>query len=385
MKTFSNEQALTILKDLIAIKSVNDHEKVVATYLHDLLAKYGIDSEIRTVHGDRANLVAEIGSGKPVLGVSGHMDVVEAKENNWTSDPFTMIERDGLLFGRGITDMKAGLAAVVITMIELHQQGLPKKGTIRLLTTMGEEIGEDGSKTLFSEGSMDDVDGLIIAEPSGYSIGYAEKGSMDIKFTSKGIASHSSAPDKGFNAIDALMNFLNDANKIFRDKNIGSDTMGPLTFNTTIINGGVQVNSIPALATAEASVRTVPEYDNQKVIATLHNLIEKHNQSGAQISFEVYMNAIPISMDKNNILVLQIKKLMEQYTTEEIKINPIAPATDANYLMRGKTHNFPFIITGPGNDTAHQVNESLEKQMYFNFIDIFETLFVEFLEKSILK
>src|SRR5699024_1843645 len=156
MKTFSNEQALTILKDLIAIKSVNDHEKVVATYLHDLLAKYGIDSEIRTVHGDRANLVAEIGSGKPVLGVSGHMDVVEAKENNWTSDPFTMIERDGLLFGRGITDMKAGLAAVVITMIELHQQGLPKKGTIRLLATMGEEIGEDGSKTLFSEGSMDD-------------------------------------------------------------------------------------------------------------------------------------------------------------------------------------------------------------------------------------
>jgi len=77
MGHISEAQSLDILKNLIAIESVNDKEKTVATYLQELLAQYDIKSEIKTIRGDRANLIAEIGHGKPVLGVSGHMDVVD--------------------------------------------------------------------------------------------------------------------------------------------------------------------------------------------------------------------------------------------------------------------------------------------------------------------
>lgn len=377
---FSEEQALDILRKLIAIKSVNDHEKQVASYLQDLLHQYNIDSEIQVVRGNRANLVAEIGHGKPVLGISGHMDVVAPGNlDDWNSDPFVMTEKNGMLYGRGITDMKAGLAALIISMIELHEEGLPKQGTIRLMATMGEEVGEEGSGYFYQKGLMDDVDGLVIAEPSGYNIGHAEKGSMDIKFTSKGKASHSSMPEKGYNAIDPLMQLLIEANNIFRSKDIKRDAMGPLTFNTTIIDGGTQVNSIPESATAEVNVRTIPEYGNQEVIDVLNQMIKKYNQQGAQIKMDVYMNEIPVSMQPDNSLVQLTANLMKQYTDDEIHISPITAVTDASNLVKDKPSDFPFIISGPGNDTPHQVNESLDRQMFFNFIKLYEQLFVEFL------
>lgn len=383
MKFFTEEQSLDVLKDLVAIKSDNDNELKVASYLKDLLAKYDIESEIKIIRDNRANLVAEIGHGKPVLGISGHMDVVAAGNlDDWNSDPYQLTEKDGQLYGRGATDMKSGLAALIITMIELHHQGLPQKGTIRLMATMGEEVGEEGSGYFLKDGSMDDVDGLVIGEPSGYNIGYAEKGSMDIKFTSKGKASHSSMPEKGFNAIDPLMNLLIDANKTFRDENIKHDSISPLIFNTTLINGGTQVNSIPDHAEAEINARTIPEYDNQKVIDVLNDLIKKYNDQGAKISFDAYMNEFPVLMDPKNALVAPMKKLMEQYTNEEVHVTPISAVTDASNLVQKKPSDLPFLIAGPGNDTPHQINEHVDKQMYLNFIDIYEKLFIDFLDNT---
>lgn len=383
MKFFTEEQSLDVLKDLVAIKSDNDNELKVASYLKDLLAKYDIESEIKIIRDNRANLVAEIGHGKPVLGISGHMDVVAAGNlDDWNSDPYQLTEKDGQLYGRGATDMKSGLAALIITMIELHHQGLPQKGTIRLMATMGEEVGEEGSGYFLKDGSMDDVDGLVIGEPSGYNIGYAEKGSMDIKFTSKGKASHSSMPEKGFNAIDPLMNLLIDANKTFRDENIKHDSISPLIFNTTLINGGTQVNSIPDHAEAEINARTIPEYDNQKVIDVLNDLVKKYNDQGAKISFDAYMNEFPVLMDPKNALVAPMKKLMEQYTNEEVHVTPISAVTDASNLVQKKPSDLPFLIAGPGNDTPHQINEHVDKQMYLNFIDIYEKLFIDFLDNT---
>lgn len=140
------QEYVEILSDIIKIKSVNDNELEVAEYLKNLFQKNGIDSQIIPIKGKRANLVAEIGEGSPVLAVSGHMDVVDPGDvAAWDSDPFTLTEKDDKFFGRGITDMKSGLAALVIAMIELKKQGLPKKGTVRLLATTGEEVGEEGS------------------------------------------------------------------------------------------------------------------------------------------------------------------------------------------------------------------------------------------------
>ncbi|WP_347401899.1 M20/M25/M40 family metallo-hydrolase [Desemzia sp. C1] len=119
MSVFTEQQKLTILEDLVAINSVNENEIEVAEYLKKLFAEYGIDSTIVPVTETRVNLVAEIGSGSPVFGISGHMDVVSPGDvSNWSTDPFVLTEKDGKLYGRGANDMKSGLAALAIAMIE---------------------------------------------------------------------------------------------------------------------------------------------------------------------------------------------------------------------------------------------------------------------------
>lgn len=404
MKSFNESQCMNILRKLVAINSVNDNEITVAKYIQDLLAQNNIKSTIKDIHGNRANLVAEIGHGKPVLAFTGHMDTVAPGNlDDWKTDPFTLSEKDGTIYGRGVCDMKSGLAAAVIAMIELHKQGLPKQGTIKLLATMSEEVGEEGSRYFLDDGDMDDVDGLIVGEPTGYNMSFDEKGSMDIKVTSKGKTSHSSMPQFGYNAIDALINFLTEANRLFRQETNNHDTMGPLVFDTTTITGGTQVNSIPNLAQADINVRTIPEFNNQQVIEQMNQLVDKYNQRGAHIALDVYMNEDPVSMAKDNLLVPLTIDAMKQYTSGNVSyLNDTSTnmgqllqkynngdmfvfanpgITDASNLVKNKPTDFPFIVAGPGNLSSHKVNEELDKQMFFNFIDIYENLMTEFLDK----
>ncbi len=107
LSKFSEEEKIQLLADIVEMDTVNDNEIEVCEYLKDLLEKHDIESEILEVEGKRANLVAEIGSGSPVLAISGHMDVVDiGDKNEWSYDPFKLTEEDGKLYGRGTTDME---------------------------------------------------------------------------------------------------------------------------------------------------------------------------------------------------------------------------------------------------------------------------------------
>ncbi len=380
MAVLSEAERLQIFSDLIAIKSVNTDEVKVADYLKALFAKHGIEASVIPIEGTRADLMAEVGSGKPVLGISGHMDVVSAgDESQWTSDPFTLTEREGKLYGRGAADMKSGLAAMVIAMIEIKERHLLKRGTIRLMAPMGEEVGELGSRTFATNGSMDDVDALIIGEPSGYRIAYAHKGSMDIRLTSTGKAAHSSMPEQGKNAIDPLIELLHDANKAFRETDKQSDLLGKLSFNTTIFQGGNQVNSIPEKAVAEINVRTIPEFDNDVVETTLDNLIATQTEQGAKIDKDTYMSQPSVETSGNSSLVKLAEKIGANYAGHDISAGAIPAVTDASNMLKDKPSSFPFIIFGPGSESVHQVDEYVDKQMYLNFIDLYTNLFTQYL------
>lgn len=379
MAVFSDEQRLQIFKDLIAIQSVNTDEEEVSVYLKNLFGRHGISATIVPVSDRRTDLTAEIGTGNPVLGVSGHMDVVSPGDaSQWTSDPFTLTERDGKLYGRGAADMKSGLAAMVIAMIEIHDQGLLNKGRIRLMATMGEEVGELGSRTFAYNGSMKDVDALIIGEPSGYRIAYAHKGSMDIRLTSTGKAAHSSMPEQGYNAIDPLIDLLHNANHQFRTADKKNALLGDLSFNTTIFQGGDQVNSIPAEAVAELNIRTIPEFDNDVVDKQLGQLVQQQNTNGAKITKETYMSQPSVETTGDKRLIDLAQKIGKLYAEKDIPSGAIPAVTDASNLLRDKPKDFPFIIFGPGSDSVHQIDEFVDKQMYFNFIEIYQKLFTEY-------
>lgn len=132
----NREEKIQILQDIIRIQTVNDNEKEAAAYYKDLLAKHDIDSKIVEYSPTRHNLVAEIKGENPgkVLVFSGHMDVVGIGDiDDWNYPPFDAVIENGKMYGRGTTDMKAGLTALLIAMIEVKKSGQLKHGTIRLV------------------------------------------------------------------------------------------------------------------------------------------------------------------------------------------------------------------------------------------------------------
>ena len=376
MKRFTEEEKLQILADLIAIKSVNENEIEVANYLKDLFAEYGIESKIVPVTKTRVNLVAEIGSGSPVIGISGHMDVVSAgDESEWKSDPFVMTERNGNLYGRGTNDMKSGLVNLALTMIELKANNELKNGTVRFMATTGEEVGGAGSKKLYEEGFMDDVDYLWVAEPSPETIIYSHKGSLNFRITSLGEAAHSSMPHLGYNAINPIMKYLLELDEKLNNDPRSNEVLGKLVMSTTILNAGNQVNSIPEKAVAEINVRTIAEFDNDEVIALFKETAEKYNQEGSKIHVEVTMSLPSVFTTGKSDMVELTKELGKKYLDLDIKVEGSPGVTDASNLLRGKDASFPFMMYGPGETKmAHKTDEYVRKDYYLAFFDIYREL-----------
>ncbi|HHE7740558.1 TPA: ArgE/DapE family deacylase [Staphylococcus aureus] len=407
MTTFSEKEKIQLLADIVELQTENNNEIDVCNYLTDLFDKYDIKSEILKVNEHRANIVAEIGNGSPILALSGHMDVVDAgNQDNWSYPPFQLTEKDGKLYGRGTTDMKGGLMALVVSLIELKEQNELPHGTIRLLATAGEEKEQEGAKLLADKGYLDDVDSLIIAEPTGSGIYYAHKGSMSCKVTATGKAVHSSVPFIGDNAIDTLLEFYNlfkekyselkqqdtkhelDVAPMFKSligKEISEEDANyasGLTAVCSIINGGKQFNSVPDEASLEFNVRPVPEYDNDFIESFFQNII--NNVDSNKLSLDIPSNHRPVTSDKNSKLITTIKDVASSYVEQdEIFVSALVGATDASSFLGDNKDNVDLAIFGPGNPLmAHQIDEYIEKDMYLKYIDIFKEASIQYLKEK---
>lgn len=407
MTTFSEKEKIQLLADIVELQTENNNEIDVCNYLTDLFDKYDIKSEILKVNEHRANIVAEIGNGSPILALSGHMDVVDAgNQDNWSYPPFQLTEKDGKLYGRGTTDMKGGLMALVVSLIELKEQNELPHGTIRLLATAGEEKEQEGAKLLADKGYLDDVGGLIIAEPTGSGIYYAHKGSMSCKVTATGKAVHSSVPFIGDNAIDTLLEFYNlfkekyselkqqdtkhelDVAPMFKSligKEISEEDANyasGLTAVCSIINGGKQFNSVPDEASLEFNVRPVPEYDNDFIESFFQNIINDVDSN--KLSLDIPSNHRPVTSDKNSKLITTIKDVASSYVEQdEIFVSALVGATDASSFLGDNKDNVDLAIFGPGNPLmAHQIDEYIEKDMYLKYIDIFKEASIQYLKEK---
>ncbi|HDC8149845.1 TPA: ArgE/DapE family deacylase [Staphylococcus aureus] len=407
MTTFSEKEKIQLLADIVELQTENNNEIDVCNYLTDLFDKYDIKSEILKVNEHRANIVAEIGNGSPILALSGHMDVVDAgNQDNWSYPPFQLTEKDGKLYGRGTTDMKGGLMALVVSLIELKEQNELPHGTIRLLATAGEEKEQEGAKLLADKGYLDDVDGLIIAEPTGSGIYYAHKGSMSCKVTATGKAVHSSVPFIDDNAIDTLLEFYNlfkekyselkqqdtkhelDVAPMFKSligKEISEEDANyasGLTAVCSIINGGKQFNSVPDEASLEFNVRPVPEYDNDFIESFFQNIINDVDSN--KLSLDIPSNHRPVTSDKNSKLITTIKDVASSYVEQdEIFVSALVGATDASSFLGDNKDNVDLAIFGPGNPLmAHQIDEYIEKDMYLKYIDIFKEASIQYLKEK---
>lgn len=379
------QERLQILKDIINIDSTNGNEEAVANYLGELLSRHGIDSKKVQYAEKRASLVSEIGDGgNRVLGLSGHMDVVDAGDpSKWTYPPFEATEKDGKLYGRGSTDMKSGLAAMVIAMIELKDEKKNLPGKVKLLATVGEEVGELGAEQLTSEGYADDLDALVIGEPSGPRIWYAHKGSMNYTVTSYGKNAHSSMPEFGVNAIDNLALFYNEVEKFVASVKETNPLLGNFTHNATVISGGNQVNSIPELAKMQGNIRTIPEVDNDEIKNVFAKIIDKLNaEKNVKLELVWDYDKLPVFSDKDSDIAKIGQVAYEKQAGQKIDLVTSPGTTDAAEFIKAKKE-FPVIIFGPGViETAHQIDEYVAIENYTDMIEVYKEMIIQFLAEK---
>lgn len=372
------EKRIAILQDVIKIRSVNNNEAEVADYYAKLLQTHGIDSTKINYQEGRDNLVATIkkGNSKKVLGLSGHMDVVDAgDESQWKFPPYEAVIDDNKLYGRGSTDMKSGLTAMVIAMIELAEEEVSFDGTVKLLATVGEEIGELGAQQLTEAGYADDLTGLLIGEPTKYNLMYAHMGSINYSVISRGKEAHSSMPEQGFNAINHLNEFITRVNKEMATvaENYVNEDLGRTIHNVTVIKGGNQVNSIPSYAELQGNIRSIPNFSNDEVKSLLTTIIDELNEgSDYKLELSIDFNKIPVKADKNSALIQAVQDQFEK----PLPLVTAAGTTDAAEFTKSE-NTFDFVVFGPGEPTLpHQINEYVEIDNYLDIIDKYK-LFIK--------
>lgn len=372
------------LKDLIKIDTTLGNEKQAADYLENLLKSYGIPTQQVEYSAGRHQLIATLeGQEKgKTLAISGHLDVVPVGQAEWQYPPFSATEVDGKIYGRGSSDMKGGTMAAVIAAIELKEKKTPLKGNLKLLLTVGEETSAIGAEQLTKLGYADDLDAMIIGEPSHNDIGYAHKGALWLRITTYGRSAHGSMPEEGVNAVEHMVDFIEAFRRESNFASIKDQVLGCPTASIDTISGGKGTNVIPDKCSIEIDMRTVPAQNHTEMVASCQKLIDKLAASikGFKASIEVINDQMPVYTDPKDKLVEISKAAIEKIIGKTPQILASPGYTDASQFVKAKK-KYPVLIIGPGiGQLAHQTNEYVEIKDYTDTIAIYEQIAIEFLK-----
>ena len=347
---------------LVAAASENpgSTEEATVAVLVAACERYGFAVELMDVAPGRQNLVATLrGGGAPGLTFLGHSDVVPAGDG-WNSDPFEPFVRDGRLYGRGSTDMKGGLAAIVLAMAALSSA--PLRGPVQLVCTVDEEDRGLGIRAYAPTAKRDSFAGCIVAEPTDLRTVIGCRGDSYLKLTVNGKAAHSGRPDDGRNAIAAAARVLelvradHEARRATPDPLLGSGT-----WSIGTIAGGTGTSIAAAECTVTIDRRLMPDEDAQTIADELLTQIREAGIDGDGITVDlaVEMEMPGFRTDPGHPLVAAAVDAIDHAGGGRIDVGGWTAACDGGFIARDV--GIPCIVLGPGglNDQAHQANESV--------------------------
>lgn len=194
--------------ELLEIPSVNhqDSELKKAEFIASYLQCGGIDARVERIDALRGNVVAWVPGrdSSRTMVWNGHIDTVPyGSLDDWSTDPFKAVQKDGRLYGRGTSDMQSGMAAMMYALT--HLEGQPFCN-IQFIATCDEEKGGAGAKDVCRKSQMvQDNELVLIGEPTILQLGMAQKGCLWLEMEVLGRASHGAYPSKGVNAIEQCM------------------------------------------------------------------------------------------------------------------------------------------------------------------------------------
>lgn len=252
------EEALSVLKHLIAIPSFSKQEQGTANYLQSVLQQKGIAAN-RTMNNVWAKN-KHYDETKPTLLLNSHHDTVKPN-TAYTKDPFSAIEQEGKLYGLGSNDAGGCLVSLLFTFLHFYDKEDLSYNLIFAATAEEEISGTDGIEALLPY--LGRVDVAIVGEPTLMNMAVAEKGLMVLDCSANGVAGHA-AREEGNNAIYKAIQDINWFSTYKFDK--VSDLLGPVKMSVTVINAGTQHNVVPNKCSFTIDVRINECYTHEELL-----------------------------------------------------------------------------------------------------------------------
>jgi acetylornithine deacetylase len=369
--------AKELLARLVAFDTTSHKTNIpLIDFVEAYLAGHGIKSDrVPTADGMKASLFATIGPGDGGgFALSGHTDVVPVAGQSWDTDPFTLVERDGKLYGRGTCDMKGYLACALAMVPDLKARKL--KVPFHIAFSYDEEVGCTGVRPMIAElGKALPLPRMVfVGEPSKMTVVDAHKGPVRWRVEVTGRAAHSSMPHYGVNAIAYAGRLLAELARM--EEELKASTRNPrfdppwTTMQVTQIEGGTASNVVPVPCWFGWETRALPGFDPMTLDRRLKKFaaetcLPEMQRLAPEADIKITAtNSVPAyaADTKSGIVPLTLKLAGQNETLA------VSYCTEAGLFQDGGA---PAIICGPGDIAqAHSVNEfvhveELEKCLAF--------------------
>lgn len=362
----SHYSAKEMLEKLVAFPSVSSESNLpIIEFIEDYLAEHGVKStRVYDETGLKSNLYAQIGpnvEGGVVM--SGHTDVVPTVGQDWNSDPFTLTEIDGKLFGRGSCDMKGFIATVLSLVPDMVAADL--KYPIQFAFSYDEEVGCLGAPFMISEmiENLPKAKAVIVGEPSMMQVVTGHKGSIAFITKVHGFEIHSSLMHNGVSAVMTaarLVEWLR--TRFVEGMNATPNEIDALfeppftTFHVGVINGGTATNITAKYCEFTTDIRCPPSQSPKDWFNLYMDFVSKLEAEIQSIRPEASIKVTP--RDINPSLKPETDGMAEtlvRYVTGDNGSHVVSYGTEAGQFQR---EGYSVVVCGPGNiEQAHQPNE----------------------------
>jgi succinyl-diaminopimelate desuccinylase len=369
-------KTLALSEELIRLSSVTPDDKGCQRRLAELLAPLGFVCE--TIQsGDVTNLWARKGTEQPLLVFAGHTDVVPTGPvEKWQSHPFTPTQRDGKLFGRGASDMKTSIAAMVVACEEFLAANPNHKGSIGFLITSDEEgPATDGTVVVCDalKARGEQLDYCIVGEPTsvihmGDMIKNGRRGTMSGKLVVKGIQGHIAYPHLAKNPIHLAVPALTELAAEKWDE--ANEYYLPTSWQMSNIHGGTGAsNVIPGDVVIDFNFRFSTASTVESLQQRVHGILDKH---GLDYDLKWTVGGLPF-LTPRGTLSDALSKAIKDETGLDTELSTTGGTSDGRFIAQ----ICPQVIEcGPPNDSIHKVDEYIQ----IRFIDPLKNIYRKTLE-----
>ena len=357
-----------LIERLIGFPTVSrDSNMALIEFVQSYLGEHGIESKlVPNADGSKANLYATVGplvAGGVVL--SGHTDVVPVEGQPWDSDPFTLREAEGKLFGRGTCDMKSFIAVGLALVPEMLAKGL--KRPIHFALSYDEEVGCVGAPDMIERmaAELPPSKAVIVGEPTNMSVVNSHKGMFGMETVVTGYEAHSSQTHRGVSAVmnaARLISFIDDMAREAAASHPSKFSFEPpyTTIHVGTVRGGTAMNIISRECRFLWDLRNIPEDDPQDYLSRFETKCDeiraemKAVSAQADIATTYRYHAPGLKPEPQGAAEELLRALTGLNDTEVV-----AYCTEAGQFQEA---GFSTIICGPGSiDQAHQPNEFIER------------------------